>query len=74
MQFLFYKAVKEPYSARQTIVDKMAEDTPNDQGNLFENFSQDLDVENEESGYSEMSDPVDPQYEPGSQKLTLIKI
>ena len=37
----------------------MAEDTPKDRGNLFENFSQDLDVENEESDYSEMSDPND---------------
>ena len=26
----------------------MAEDTPKDRGNLFENFSQDLDLENEE--------------------------
>ena len=43
----------------------MAEDTPKDRGNLFENFSQDLDLENEESGYSEMSDPNDPQYETG---------
>ena len=43
----------------------MAEDTPKDRGNLFENFSQDLDPENEESGYSEMSDPNDPQYETG---------
>ena len=31
----------------------------------MENFSQDLDLENEESDYSEMSDPNDPQYEPG---------
>ena len=42
----------------------MAEDTPKDRGNLFENFSQDLDLENEESDYSEMSDPNDPQYKP----------
>ena len=42
----------------------MAEETPKDPGNLFENFSQDLDLENEESDYSEMSDPNDPQYEP----------
>ena len=43
----------------------MVEDTPKDRGNLFKNFSQDLDLENEESDYSEMSDPNDPQYEPG---------
>ena len=43
----------------------MAEDTPKDRGKLLENFSQDLDLENEESDYSEMSDPKDPQYEPG---------
>ena len=43
----------------------MAEDTPKDRGKLLENFSQDLDLENEESDYSEMSDPNDPQYEPG---------
>ena len=43
----------------------MAEDTPKDRGNLFENFSQDLDLENEESDYSEMTDPNDPQNEPG---------
>ena len=42
----------------------MAEDTPKDRGNLFKNFSQDLDLENEESDYSEMSDPNDPQYKP----------
>ena len=35
----------------------MEEDTPNDPGNLFEDISQDLDIENEESDYSEMSDP-----------------
>ena len=43
----------------------MAEDTPKDQGNLFKNFSQELDLENEESDHSEMSDPNDPHYEPG---------
>ena len=43
----------------------MAEDTPKDRGKLLENFSQDLDLENEESDYSKMSDPNDPQYEPG---------
>ena len=43
----------------------MAEDTPKDRGKLLENFNQDLDLENEESDYSEMSDPNDPQYEPG---------
>ena len=31
----------------------------------MENFSQDLDLENEESDFSEMSGPNDPQYEPG---------
>ena len=36
----------------------MAEDTPKDRGNMFEN----LDLENEESDYSEISDPNDPQY------------
>ena len=36
-----------------------------DRGKLLENFSQDLDLENEESDYSEMSDPNDPQYEHG---------
>ena len=46
-------------------ISKMAEDSPKDRGNLFENFSQDLDLENEESDYCEMSDPKDPQYEPG---------
>ena len=46
-------------------ISKMAEDSPKDRGNLFENFSQDLDLENKESGYCEMSDPNDPQYEPG---------
>ena len=30
-----------------------------DRGKLLENFSQDLDLENEESDYSEMSDPND---------------
>ena len=34
-------------------------------GKLLENFSQDLDIDNEESDYSEMSDPNDPQYEHG---------
>ena len=43
----------------------MAEDTPKDRCKLLENFNQDLDLENEESDYSEMSDPNDPQYEPG---------
>ena len=43
----------------------MAEDTPKDRGKLLENFSKDLDLENEESDYSEISDPNDPQYEPG---------
>ena len=43
----------------------MAEDTPKDRGNLFENLSQDSDLEYEESGYSEMSDPNDPQHKPG---------
>ena len=42
----------------------MAEDTLKDLGNLFEDFSQDLDLENEESDYSEMSDPNEPQNEP----------
>ena len=27
---------------------------------MFENFSQDLDLENEESDYSEISDPMIP--------------
>ena len=40
----------------------MAEDTPKDRSNMFENFSQDLDLENEERDYSEISDPNDPQY------------
>ena len=35
----------------------------------MENFSQDLDLENEESDYSEMSDPNDPQYEPGKSDV-----
>ena len=39
----------------------MAEDTPK----VLENFNQDLDLENEESDYSEMSDSNYPQYEPG---------
>ena len=40
-------------------ISKMAEDTPKDRGNLFENFSQDLDLE---SDYSEISDPNDHQH------------
>ena len=43
----------------------MAEDTPKDGGKLLKNFSQDLDLENEESDYNEMSDPNDPQHEAG---------
>ena len=52
-----------PYSARQTVVDnqQMAEDTPKDRDKLLENFSEDLDLENIEGDYSEMSDPNDPQ-------------
>ena len=30
---------------------------------------QDLDLENEESDYSKMSDPNDPQYEPGRSNV-----
>ena len=50
-------------------ISKMTEDTPKDQGNLFESFSQDLDLKNGESDYSEMSDPNDPQYEPGRSDI-----
>ena len=54
------------YFTKLLTISKMAEDTPKDRGNdLFDNFSQDLDLENEESENSEISDPNDPQYEPG---------
>ena len=45
----------------------MAEDTPNlkIEANCWRISVKILDLENEESDYSEMSDPNDPQYEPG---------
>ena len=65
--FYFTKLLRNPTQLDKLLltISKMAEDTPKDRGNLFENFSQDLDLENEESDYSEMSDPNDPQYKPG---------
>ena len=62
----FTKPLRNPTQLDKLLltISKMAEDTPKDRGNLFETFSQDLDLENEESDYSEMSDPNDPQYEP----------
>ena len=45
-----------------------------DRGKLLENFSQDLDLENEESDYSEMSDPNDPQYEHGRSDVDYIDL
>ena len=56
--FYFTKLLRNPTQHRQTVFDnqQMAED----RGKLLENFSQDLDLENEESDYSEMSDPNDP--------------
>ena len=65
--FYFTKLLGNPTQLNKLLltISKMAEDTPKDRGNLFKNFSQDLDLKNEESGYSEMSDPNDPQYKPG---------
>ena len=62
--FYFTKLLRNPTQLDKLLltISKMAEDTPKDQGNMFENFSQDLDLENEESDYSEISDPNDPQY------------
>ena len=67
LSFYFTKPLRDPTQLDKLLltISKIAEDTPKDQGNLFENFSQDLDLENEESDYSEMSDPNDPQYELG---------
>ena len=69
MHSYFTKLLRNPTQLDKLFltISKMAEDTPKDifRGNLFENFSQDLDLQNEESDYSEMSDPNDPQYEPG---------
>ena len=77
--FYFTKLLRNPTQLDKLLltISKMTEDTPKDRGNLFENFSQDLDLdlENEESDYTEMSDPNDPQYEPGrSTDLPLIPI
>ena len=60
--FYFTKLLRNPTQLDKLLltISKMAEDTPKDRGNMFENFSQDL--ENEESDYSEISDPNDPQY------------
>ena len=65
--FYFTKLLRNPTQLDKLLltISKLAEDTPKDRGNLFENFSHDLDLENEESDYSEMPDPNDPQYEPG---------
>ena len=59
--FYFTKLLRNPTQLDKLFltISKMAED----RGKLLENFSQDL--ENEESDYSEMSDPNDPQYEHG---------
>ena len=65
--FYFTKLLRNPTQLDKLLltISTMAEETPKDRGNLFENFSQNLVLENEESDYSEMSDPNDPQYEPG---------
>ena len=62
--FYFTRLLRNPTQLDKLLltISKMAEDTPKDRGNLFENFSQNLDLENGESDYSEMSDPNDPQY------------
>ena len=69
--FNFTKLLRNPTKLDKLLltISKTAEDTPKDRGNLFENFSQDLDLKNEESDYSEMSDTNDPQYEPGRSDL-----
>ena len=48
--FYFPKPLRNPTQLDKLslTISKMAEDTPKDRGNLFENFSQDLDLENEE--------------------------
>ena len=48
--FYFTKPLRNPTQLDKLLltISKMAEDTPKDRGNLFENFSQDLDLENEE--------------------------
>ena len=48
--FYFTKLLRNPTQLDKLLltISKMAEDTPKDRGNLFENFSQDLDLENEE--------------------------
>ena len=69
--FYFTKLLRNPTQLDKLLltISKMAEDTPKDRGKLLENFSQDLDLENEESDYSEMSDSNDPQYERGSSDV-----
>ena len=62
--FYFTKLLRNP-----TQLDKLLLTISKGQGKLLENFIQDLDLENEESDYSEMSDPNDPQYEPGKSDV-----
>ena len=43
----------------------MTDDTPRSRANVFDIFTQNLDLESNESEFSDLSDPDDPQYEPG---------
>ena len=67
--FYFTKLLRNPTQLDKLLltISKMAEDTPKDRGNLFKNFNQYLDLENEES-----QTQIIPSMSLGGLMLTLI--